>query len=256
MVGFRNPGVRDSLNFQVVGGTHVQKTIDFKGAQFLWIGSQSVPANMFYLYGNKSLSLYNFTLICNGVTGTSNSANINGMFLDSLQPDGVDLIRVKGFYIREANIGINIGSVASNQNRVSDTIFDQGLLENCTVGVQTNSTNTDLQFWNVQLSGCYTGFNLLRSGYVKIDTCIGYGCQTWIAQGVIDNVVVINSQSEQAGLVNPYFIYGVNYTSASVGLLTFINCSIDNQMYFDYNSSIGSDQLTVNIIGGYLRQFT
>ena len=246
--------ITDTIDFTILGNTHNWYELDFAGAEFTWYGSDTGANPMFYFYANKAVKVKNFTLFANHTAAIS--ATTKGIFIDSLQPDGADLLVFSDFRIRYANICIDLGSVGVNQNRVSDCRFEHFLLEGSTVGIQTNSTNCDsLVFTNGQLSGCATGFNFVRAGYNKIDTCIGYACDPFIrVAGPIGPLTVISTQSEEGGLINPAFFYRKIYDNAETGSVTFVSCNIDNKIWLDYDPLIGSDTQILNIVGGYFRE--
>lgn len=247
--------ITNTLDFSPLGNTHSYYEIDFGGATFTWHGPQTGGPSLFSFYANKAVTVRNFTLICN--TTNSISATVKGIKIDSLQPDGADLLVFSSFRVRLANICIDLGSTTGGtQNRVSDSRFEQFLLEGSTVGVQTNSTNCDsLVFANGQLSGCATGFNFVRAGFNEIETCIGYACDPFIrVAGPIGPLTVINTQSEEGGLTNPAFFYRKVYDNARTGTISFVSCNIDNKIFLDYDPLLGSDAQIVNIIGGYFRE--
>lgn len=246
--------ITDTIDFTILGNTHNWYELDFAGAEFTWYGPDTGANPMFYFYANKAVKVKNFTLFANDTAAIS--ATTKGIFIDSLQPDGADLLVFSDFRIRYANICIDLGSVSLDQNRVSDCRFEHFLLEGSSVGVQTNSTNCDsLMFINGQLSGCATGFNFVRAGFNTINTCIGYACDPFIrVAGPIGPLTVINTQSEEGGLTNPAFFYRKIYDNAELGSVTFVGCNIDNKIWLDYDAGIGSDTQILNIVGGYFRE--
>lgn len=244
--------ITSTIDFSVLGELTNWYTLDFNGATFVWYGSQVGGDRMWYFYQNKSLTVKNFTLECN--TTTSVSATVKGIFIDSLQPNGSGICSFSGFKIRLANIAMELGSYAASQNRVSDCKFEQFLIEGCTYGISTNSTNVDnILFSEGVLSGCYSGgFWLQRAGFIEIDSCTGYAADPFILiSGPIGILNIISCQAENA----PTFLYRKYYTDARIYPINFIGCSIDNNVWFDYDDAIGSDIQIVNFIGCYLREF-
>lgn len=248
--------ITDTIDFTILGNTHNWYEIDFAGAEFTWYGSQVGADPMFYFYNNKAVKVQNFTLIANPVA--SISATVKGIRVDSLQPDGADLLVFADFKIRLANLAVDLGSVGVDQNRVSDCRFEHFLIETCSVGIQTNSTNCDsLIFTNGQLSGCTFGFNFVRAGFNKIDTCIGYECDAFIrVAGPIGPLTVINSQSEPQTLPAGDFLYRKIYTLARNSPINLIGCNINERIFLDYDAGLGSDIQTLNIVGGYFSTLT
>ena len=246
--------ITDTIDFTILGNVTRYYELDFAGAEFTWYGSDSGSDPMFYFYENKGLTVKNFTLLCNSVVATS--ATVKGIKIDSLQPDGADALVFSDFRIRLANICIDLGSVGANQNRVSDCRFEHFLLEGSSVGVQTNSTNCDsMLFTQGVLSGCDYGFNFVRAGFNEINSCIGYACDPFIrVAGPIGPLTVISCQSEEGGLTNPTFLYRQIYTGAATGTISLHSCNIDNKIWLDYSSGIGSSTQTLNIYGGYFRE--
>lgn len=244
--------ITDTIDFTILGNTHNWYDINFAGAEFTWYGSDSGADPMFYFYANKAVKVQNFTLFAKSTSTIS--ATVKGIRIDSLQPGGADLLVFSDFRIRLANICIDLGSTTGGgQNRVSDCRFEHFLLEGSSTGVQTNSTNCDsLIFTNGQLSGCATGFNFVRAGFNKIDTCIGYACDPFInIAGPIGPLTVINSQSEPETLPVGAFLYRKIYESARDGVITLVGCNINEKIFLDYDPLIGSDIQTLNLVGGY-----
>jgi hypothetical protein len=246
-----------TLDFTILGAAHEPYEIDFKGATFLWGGSATSTDPMWYFYNNKQVTVKNFFL--KGAAATP--SDVTGIEVDSLQPDGADLLVFSNFRIQYCEYGIQLGSVTGGtQNRVSDSRFEQFVIENIgTAGIKTKSTNVDnIMLQNGIISAITTGdgVNLNRSGFVKFDSVSGFALLRFVnVDGPIGALTLIGCQAENGGVANNYSFYRSNYTLARQGSVTFVGCTLDDKVMFADPAPAAADQQFVNFIGGRFSDF-
>lgn len=246
-----------TLDFTVLGNAHEPYEIDFKGATFLWGGSPTSTDPMWYFYNNKQVNVKNFFL----KGAAASPSDVTGIEVDSLQPDGADLLVFSNFRIQYCDYGIQLGSTTGgNQNRVSDSRFEQFVIENIgTAGVKTKSTNVDsIIFANGIISAITTGdgFNLDRAGFLKFDTVTGYALLRFVnVTGPVGALTFIGCQAENGGVANNFAFYRSNYTLARQGSVTFVGCTFDDKIMFADPAPSGTDIQLVNFIGGRFTDF-
>jgi hypothetical protein len=235
-----------SLDFSVLPSGHTQKVIDFQNATIVWDGATVGSPDIFYLFNNQSVTIKNFVI-------EGKSKGQTGIFIDSLQPLGSDLLVISDFVIRDCDIAMHIGTPGVSQNRVSESVFKHFLIELCNNGFLLESTNTDtLLFENGIMSGMDKQFWLERSGFITINSVTGY--ETYDAfikvTGPAEPLTVINCQNESSS--GGVFYKRINYTSSEFGATTFIGCSADLPIIFD----TGNNVLNVSYVGGYYTDLT
>lgn len=235
-----------SLDFSVLPSGHTQKVIDFQNATIEWDGATTGSPDIFYLFNNQSVTIKNFVI-------EGKSKGQTGIFIDSLQPLGSDLLVISDFVIRDCDIAMHISTPGVSQNRVSESVFKHFLIELCNNGFLLESTNTDtLLFENGIMSGMDKMFWLERSGFITINSVTGY--ETYDAfikvTGPAEALTVINCQNETSS--GGVFYKRTNYTSSEFGATTFIGCSADLPIIFDTGGNI----LNVSFIGGYYTDLT
>lgn len=246
-----------TLDFTVLGNAHEPYEIDFKGATFLWGGSPTSTDPMWYFYNNKQVNVKNFFI----KGAAASPSDVTGIEVDSLQPDGADLLVFSNFRIQYCDYGIQLGSTTGgNQNRVSDSRFEQFVIENIgTAGVKTKSTNVDsVIFQNGIISAITTGdgVNLNRSGFLKFDSVTGYALLRFVnVDGPVGALSFIDCQSENGGVANNYSFYRSNYTNGRQGSVTFVGCTFDDKIMFADPAPAAPDQQLVNFIGGRFSDF-
>jgi len=257
--GGRNYKLTAAIDFSVLGNQHKQYTIDFGGSTITWDGV--VPAGqedtfaMLKFFNNKSVTLKNFTLQC--------TPDVDGIKVDSAQPDGSDQLVFKNFNIKNYRKAFALGSTSvTGQNRVSDLVIKRGVIELGNTGIYTNSTNVDsLIITNVILSGNEKHVHLHRAGFVKLDTVTGYGYQAngginafVYRDGPTGPIILDNCQQENGGYAPAHFFRQNDYTLARQGATTMISCTVDDDILLE--AGAGSDAYILNIEGGRIGNLT
>lgn len=242
-----------SLDFTILGVAHEPYDLDFKGATFLWGGSSASTLPMWKFFNNKQINVKNFFL-----KGGASAASVTGIEIDSLQPDGSDLLVFSNFRMQYVDYGVQMGSVGAGQNRVSDCRFEQFVIEQIgTSAFKTKSTNVDsIIFDNGIISGATNGFEINRAGFLKFDTITGYGLLRCVyVTGPKGALNFINCQAENGGVPSNFFYYQDNYTLAREGPVTFVGCSGDDKVMFATPATGGSDIQQVTWAGGRFVNF-
>lgn len=242
--------ITSTLDFTALGAGHTPYEIDFGGATFVWGGDPLSTLPMFKGYNNKSVQIHNFVLL-----GSPNSvrAKVIGIFMDSLQPGGSDLVSFKGYRIAYCDYAVVLGSTGAGQNRVSDSQISLGVIENCRIGLSIRSTDVDSLVVGpcTIISSCDEAIEMVRAGFLKIYDVTGYNCPKFITKkGPTEAILVENCQSERGDLASSIFFYQSNYTLARRAPITFLNSVADDKIWLDYDPLVGSDPQIVNIIGG------
>ena len=243
-----------TLDFTVLGAAHEPYEIDFKGATFLWGGSATSTSPMWKFFDNKQINVRNFFL----KGAAASPSDVTGIEIDSLQPAGADLLAFSNFRIQYCEYGIQLGSVTGGtQNRVSDSRFDQFVIENIgTAAIKTKSTNVDsIIFANGIISAINTGdgFNLDRAGFINLDTVTGFALLRFVnITGPIGALTMVGCQAENGGVANNFSIYRSDYTLARQGSVTCVGCTFDDKIMF---ASGTPDQQMFNFVGGRFTDF-
>lgn len=238
------------LDLTVLGPEHRQYKIDLSGATFIWIGDPNYTGPMVKMFNNKSVTIENFTLL-----GSPDKvkSKVTGIWIDSLQPDGADLISLRNYRIAYCDTGIAFGSTAVGQNRVSDSQIGNGVIENCRVGVSLRSTDVDSLIVGpcLIISACTMAIEMQRAGFVKVYDVTGYACEVFVSiKGPTEAILIENCQSERGDLASSIFLYRNVYTQARRAPITLKSCVVDDKIWIDYVAQLGSDAQTLNIIGG------